>query len=32
MASISKRTTTRVVVDERTGKERAIAIERYRAR
>jgi integrase len=32
MASISKRSTRRVVVDERTGKERAVVIERYRAR
>ena len=32
MASISKRTTTRVIVDERTGKEKTVTIERYRAR
>jgi integrase len=32
MASISKRTTTRVVVDERTGQQKTLTIERYRAR
>jgi integrase len=32
MASISKRTMSRIVVDEKTGKERAVAIDRYRAR
>ena len=32
MASISKRTSTRVVVDKRSGKETTATIERYRAR
>lgn len=32
MASISKRTATRVVVDETTGREKTITVERYRAR
>ena len=32
MASITKRISTRVVVDKTTGKERAVTIERYRAR
>lgn len=32
MASISKRTMSRIVVDEKTGKEKAVAIDRYRAR
>jgi integrase len=32
MASISKRTATRVVVDEKTGKETKVTIDRYRAR
>ena len=32
MASITKRTSKRVVVDEKTGKEKAVTVERYRAR
>ena len=32
MASISKRTTTRAVVDEQTGREKTVTVERYRAR
>ena len=32
MASISKRTSTRVVVDKRSGKETTATVERYRAR
>jgi hypothetical protein len=32
MASISKRTTTRVVIDERTGRPKNVTVERYRAR
>lgn len=32
MASITKRTSTRVVVDERTGVEKPVAVARYRAR
>ncbi|MFO6451814.1 MULTISPECIES: tyrosine-type recombinase/integrase [unclassified Aeromicrobium] len=32
MASISKRTSERVVVDDRTGIEKTITVERYRAR
>lgn len=32
MASISKRTMTRLVVDKRTGMEKTVTIERYRAR
>lgn len=32
MASISKRTSTRVVVDKTTGKGKTVTIERYRAR
>ena len=32
MASISKRTTTRVVVDEKTGRQKAVTVDRYRAR
>ncbi len=32
MASISKRTSTRVVVDKRSGKEATVTVERYRAR
>jgi hypothetical protein len=32
MASISKRTITRRVVDQQTGKEKTVTIERYRAR
>ena len=32
MASISKRTITRRVVDKQTGKEKTVTIERYRAR
>ena len=32
MASITKRTSTRVVVDKTTGKEKTVTIERYRAR
>lgn len=32
MASISKRTTRRVVIDERTGRQKSLTIERYRAR
>jgi hypothetical protein len=32
MASISKRISTRVVVDKRSGKETTVTIERYRAR
>lgn len=32
MASITKRTTTRVVVDEKTGREKTATVERYRAR
>ena len=32
MASISKRIVTRMAVDERTGREKAVTIERYRAR
>ncbi|MGI8523360.1 MAG: hypothetical protein ACR2K3_08635 [Nocardioides sp.] len=31
MASVTKRTSTRVVVDEKTGKEKTVTIERYRA-
>lgn len=32
MASISKRTSTRVVVDDKTGQEKSVIVERYRAR
>lgn len=32
MASITKRTSTRVVVDEMTGSEKTVTLERYRAR
>ncbi len=32
MASVTKRTSTRVIVDEKTGKGKAVTIERYRAR
>jgi len=32
MASVTKRTSTRVVDDEKTGKEKTVTIERYRAR
>lgn len=32
MASVTKRASTRVVVDEKTGKEKSVTIERYRAR
>lgn len=32
MASISKRTTTRVFIDERTGRPKSLTVERYRAR
>jgi hypothetical protein len=32
MASVTKRTSTRVVVDEKTGKEKTVRFERYRAR
>lgn len=32
MASITKRISTRVVVDKKTGKEKTVTIERYRAR
>lgn len=32
MASISKRIVTRMAVDERTGREKTLTIERYRAR
>lgn len=32
MASITKRAATRVVVDEKTGREKTVTIERYRAR
>ncbi len=32
MASISKRTSTRVVVDKRSGRETTVTVERYRAR
>ncbi len=32
MASISKRTTTRVVVDEKTRRPKAVTVDRYRAR
>ena len=32
MASVIKRSASRVVVDEKTGKEKTVTIERYRAR
>jgi hypothetical protein len=32
MASITKRISTRVVVDKKTGKEKTVTIERHRAR
>jgi hypothetical protein len=32
VASVTKRTSRRVVVDEKTGNEKAVTIERYRAR
>ena len=32
MASISKRTTTRVVLDGKSGREKTVTVERYRAR
>ena len=32
MASVTKRSSSRVVVDEKTGKEKTVTIERYRAR
>ncbi len=32
MASLTKRTSTRVVIDDKTGKEKTVTIERYRAR
>jgi len=32
MASVTKRSSSRVVVDDKTGKEKTITIERYRAR
>lgn len=32
MASLTKRNSTRVIVDVKTGKEKAVTIERYRAR
>jgi hypothetical protein len=30
MASVTKRTSTRVVLDEKTGKEKTVRIARYR--
>src|SRR5664279_3169083 len=32
MASLTKRTSTRVVTDDETGREKTVTIERYRAR
>ena len=32
MASVTKRSSSRVVVDEKTGKEKTVTVERYRAR